>query len=119
MMTSREQLPTSYLLAFYPPRLNEVCHQIRNQTVSDLDELGIMLDTALLLHQALPCTGYQSQRALTRLAIYQAKSRAFGMVWLLKNIRHALGRPPLTQTEVPGERVRDIHLPPLARACVS
>jgi hypothetical protein len=74
-----------------------------------------MLDTALLLHQALPSEGYASQRALNRLALYQAKSRAFGTVRFLKNIRRWLGRAPLSMTEVPVSLVRDIGLPGLSR----
>jgi len=113
-MTSREKLQYSYELAFYPPRLNEVWRQVKENRVPDLDALGKMLDTALLLHGALPSRGYASQRALNRLALYQAKARAFGNVCFLRNIRRALGRGPLPQTEVPGHLVRDIGLPRLA-----
>jgi len=72
-----------------------------------------MLDTALLLHQALPDGGYASQRALNRLALYQAKARAFRMVPFIKNVRRALGRESLSATVVPGHLVRDIGLPKL------
>lgn len=110
-MNSRERLQYCYELAFFPPRLNEVWSCVKRGTVSDGDELGQLLDTALLLHQALPSTGYASQRALNRLALYQAKARAFGTVVFLRNLRKRLGRGPLTQTELPGSLVRDIGLP--------
>jgi len=113
-MNSREKLQYCYELAFYPPRLNEVWRQVKSRSVPNLDELGEMLDTALLLHQALPSEGYASQRALNRLALYQAKARAFRTVRFLQNIRRSLGRGPLPQTEVPGHLVRDIGLPRLS-----
>lgn len=112
-MTSRERLQYAYELAFYPPRLNEVWWQISKQPASAGGELGALLDQAWLLHQALPERGYASQRALNRLALYQAKARAFGMVTFLRNIRRHLGRPPIETHVVPGSMVRDIGLPPL------
>ena len=114
-MTSREKLQYSYELAFYPPRLNEVWYQVKQKAVANLDELGELLDTALLLHGALPSEGYASQHALNRLALYQAKSRAFHTVSFLRNIRKVLGRGSLSATEVPGNLVRDIGLPRLSR----
>lgn len=110
-MNSREKLQYCYELAFFPPRLNEVWNHVKSGSVSDTDELGDLLDTALLLHQALPSTGYASQRALNRLALYQAKARAFGTVAFLRNLRERMGRGPLTQTELPGSMVRDVGLP--------
>lgn len=98
-----------------PPSLNQVWHRLKTGNIPDLDESGDMLDTALLLHQALPSEGYASRRALNRLALYQAKARAFGTVQFLKNIRHHLGRAPLAQTAIPGHLVRDIGLPRLSR----
>ncbi|MDA1088572.1 MAG: hypothetical protein O2901_16355 [Verrucomicrobia bacterium] len=114
-MNGRERLQYCYELAFFPPRLNEVWSRIKSGSVSDGDELGELLDTALLLHQALPSTGYASQRALNRLALYQAKARAFGTVIFLRNLRQQLGRAPFTQRELPGSLVRDIGLPPFSR----
>ena len=114
-MTEREKLQFCYELAFFPPRLNEVWGQIKRSTVPNTDELGELLDIALLLHQALPEKDFPSQRALTRLALYQARARAFGMVGFIRRLRHRLNRPPLTAREVPGHLVRDIGLPPLAR----
>ena len=89
-MTAREELQYCYELAFYPPRLNQVWQDIKKKKKCR-DELKPLLDKALILHQALPEEGFASQRALQRLALYQAKSRAFGMVTFLRNIRTALG----------------------------
>jgi hypothetical protein len=113
-MNSREKLQYCYELAFYPPRLDEVWDRVKRDSISNADELGELLDTALLLHQALPSEGYASQRALNRLALYQAKARAFGTVQFLQNIRRRLGRGPLTQTVIPGGMVRDVGLPGLS-----
>ncbi|MCA1809571.1 MAG: hypothetical protein ABR497_09735 [Kiritimatiellia bacterium] len=114
-MTEREKLQLCYELAFFPPRLNEVAYRIRKGEVGEDGELGELLDTALLLHMALPEKGYSSQRALTRLANYQAMARAFGMVGFIRRLRRELARKPLTEHEVPGRLVRDIGLPPFAR----
>lgn len=111
-MTSRENIQYCYELAFHPPRLNALWHQIKNGLLLPDEELGAALDTAYLLHHTLPSKGYASQRALTRLALYQAQARAFGMVLFLENLRHHLQRPPLQQTVIPGHLVRDIGLPP-------
>ncbi|MDD4017499.1 MAG: hypothetical protein PHV28_06090 [Kiritimatiellae bacterium] len=74
-----------------------------------------MLDAAFLLHQALPSEGYASQRALERVALYQARARAFGTVRFIENLRRRLNRKPLVQNVMPGWMVRDIGLPPLQR----
>ena len=113
-MTEREKLQLSYELAFHPPRLNEAWYRIKNGQVENPEELGELLDTALLLHQALPEDGYASQRALTRLALYQAQAHAFGTVRFLRNLRRKLGRPALRTRVVPGHLVRDIGLPPFS-----
>jgi hypothetical protein len=113
-VTPRERLQYAYELAFYPPRLNEAWRRISRQPAL-AGELGELLDQAWLLHQALPERGYASQRALNRLALYQAKSRAFGMLTFLGNIRRFLGRPPIDIHVVPASLVRDIGLPPLGR----
>ncbi len=112
-MTPREKLQYSYELAFHPPRLNAVWQQIKKG--KEEENIRELLDTALLLHQALPETGFSSQRALQRLALYQAKSRAFGMVSFLRNIRSVLGCHELQKHIVPGNLVRDIGLPPFCR----
>ena len=114
-MTPREQLQYAYELAFYPPRLHEVWNALQRGQVANSQEVGESLDTALALHQALPQEGYSSQRALERLALYQARARAFGTVRFLVNLRRRLGRPPLSITEVPGHLVRDIGLPRFGR----
>lgn len=114
-MTEREKLQACYELAFFPPRLNAAWDQIKRHPDVNNDELGELLDTALLLHQALPEKGYASQRALTRVALYQVRARAFGMVGMIKRLRQRLNRPPLTKHEIPGNLVRDIGLPPLSR----
>jgi hypothetical protein len=114
-MTERERLQYTYELAFFPPRLNELWTKLKGGNAEHLEEIGLLLDQARRLHLALPETGYASQRALTRLAIYQAKARAFGMVGFLDNLRQHLDRPPLRETVVPGHLVRDIGLPPLTR----
>jgi len=114
-MTNREKLQTCYELAFYPPRLNRVWNQLKRDEVQDTEALGELLDTALLLHQALPEEGFASQRALTRLAFYQARARAFGMPRFLRNLRQKLGRGPLAATVVPPHLVRDIALPQTQR----
>ncbi|NQU10327.1 hypothetical protein HQ590_06030 [bacterium] len=115
-MTPRQELQYAYELAFYPPRLHEVWGALRRGEVTDLQELGKALDTALTLHRALPQEGYASQRALERLALYQARARAFGTVRFLMNLRRRLDRPPLAVTEVPGHLVRDIGLPRFGRS---
>jgi hypothetical protein len=110
---TRAELQFCYELAFYPPRLNEVWHQLKRGEAKELDALGQSLDTALLLHQALPESGYASQRALARLAEYQAHARAFGLPRFLRNVRRHLQRAPLSATVVPPALVRDIVLPRL------
>ena len=118
-MMTRSELQSCYELAFYPPCLDAAWQQIKGGNQVEIARLAGLLDTALLLHQALPETGFASQRALNRLALYQAKSRAFGTVRFLKNIRRRLGRPPMAPTEVPGNMVRDVGLPPFAHKVAS
>ncbi len=60
--------------------------------------------------------GYASQRALQRLALYQAKSRAFGMPRFIRNIRKSLGCEPLEAQTVPAAWVRDMGLPKFTHA---
>ena len=103
-------------LAFFPPRLNELWNKIRDRKIKNLEETAELLDTALLLHGALPETGYPSQRALLRLARYQAQARAFGMVRFLRSIRSQLGPVKPMPAVVPGKLVRDIGLPPFDRS---
>ena len=56
-MTPREKLQLSYEIAFFPPRLNELWARIRTGTIENTEETAELLDTALLLHQALPEPG--------------------------------------------------------------
>jgi hypothetical protein len=114
-MTAREKLQYSYEVAFHPPRLQALWYQVRAGALQASPELKEVLDTALLLHQALPESGYASQRALERLALYQARARAFGQVRFLRNVRKALGYGPLDAHEVPPHLVRDVGLPEFCR----
>ncbi len=116
-MTAREELQYCYELAFYPPRLNQVWQEIKKKKKCK-KELKPLLDKALILHQVLPESGFASQRALQRLALYQAKSRAFGMVTFLQNIRIALGCGAIETRIVPGNLVRDIGLPEFSRGAI-
>jgi len=116
-MNAREKLQLSWELAFFPPRLNAFCAETKgnlaaaNPTQDFLDAL----DDAQRLHLALPARGYASQRALERLALYQARSRAYGMPNFIKNVRRKLARPDLPDREVPPRLVRDIAIPLITR----
>ena len=114
-MNSRDKLQMAYELAFFPPRLHEAWSRLRADDLGDHETLGELLDMAARLHLALPDEGYASQRALTRLAIYQANSRAFGNPAFIENIRRRLNRPPIAERTVPGWMVRDIGLPEYSR----
>ena len=114
-MTARERLQKVYELAFYPPSLFAFWREVQRADNAARGPAGELLDDALLLHQALPASGYASQRALTRLALYQARARAFGLVGRLELYRQRLGRPPLAAHTIPPGMVRDLALPPLAR----
>lgn len=114
-MKPREQLEKAYALAFDPSSLNELWTRIKRHEIKDIAETATLVDMALLLHQTLPEDGYSSQRALKRLAIYQARSRAFGLPRFLRNIRKVLGADkPLEPGTVPPAMVRDIALPELS-----
>lgn len=113
-MTAREELQHCYELAFYPPRLHQLWGQIKRGE-KGAEEVAPLLDKALMLHQALPEYGYASQRALQRLASYQAKARAFKTVTFIKNIRKYIGCDELNISEVPANLVRDIGLPSFSR----
>lgn len=115
-MTHRERLQLAYELAFFPPRLNEEWGTLRTgREAADASAFLAALDDACRLHLALPETGYSSQRALERLAVYQARSRAYGMPRFIHAVRSRLGRPPILERTVPGHLVRDIALPPFRR----
>ncbi len=114
-MTARQELQCCYEYAFHPPSLNRLWRQIKAQQIG-IDEVKPLLDKAMMLHLALPESGFASQRALQRLALYQAKSMAFGMPTFLRNIREALGFGEIEANTVPGALVRDIGLPAFAHA---
>jgi len=114
-LTARQELQCCYEYAFHPPSLNRLWRQIKLREIST-EAAKPLLDKALLLHMALPESGFASQRALQRLALYQAKSRAFGMPAFIRNIRKSLGCEPLESQTVPAALVRDIGLPPFTHA---
>jgi len=114
-MTAREKLQLSYELAFYPPKLNAFWRDVCLKAESDCGETAEALDDAGRLQLALPDAGFASQRALERLALYQARSRAYGMPQFIRAVRRHLQRPDLTEKEVPGRLVRDIALPVFGR----
>jgi hypothetical protein len=114
-MTPRERQQLSYELAFYPPRLNEFWYSVRDRQGGVSEETLEALDDAFRLQLALPDEGFASQRALERLALYQARSRAYGMPRFIRAVRRHLCRPELTEKEVPGHLVRDIALPVFKR----
>jgi hypothetical protein len=115
VMNPREQLEKAYALAFDPASLNELWGRIKRREIKDINETAKLVDLALLLHQALPESGYASQRALKRLAIYQARGRAFSLPCFLRNIRKVLGaNKPLVPEKIPSTMVRDIALPKLS-----
>lgn len=116
-MTAREKLQAAYEIAFYPPRLHEIWNRVKQGDAEDAEEIGVLVDAALTLHLALPEDGYASQRALKRLAGYQADARAFHTVQCLRSLRRKLGlkRKNAAKT-VPGAMVRDIGLPPFSHA---
>ncbi len=114
-MNPREVLQLAYEIAFFPPRLNALWVKWARGRKMPSEEEGKALDIAEMLHMRLPEGGYASQRALKRLAIYQADARAFGMPRFIRNVRRRLGRPPLQANEVPPQYVRDIALPVFCR----
>ena len=60
-MTPREKIQFVYELAFHPPRLNAVWNRIKIGDAVDKEQIGELLNMALLLHQALPEDGYSSK----------------------------------------------------------
>lgn len=111
-MSPREKLQLAYEIAFFPPRLEGVWREVKSDRVGDVDGLVELLKMALDLHRALPESGYASQRALERLAVYQARARAFGTVTFLRNVLRHLGvEVEFPVGTVPPAMVRDIGLP--------
>jgi len=116
-MTPREQLQLVYELAFYPPRLHRFWSELRGQTDIDRDQTSELLRKALSLHLALPEKGFQSHRALKRVASYQAGAKAFGIESFLKNIGKELGLDVIPSVnKIPAGMIRDMKLPRFSRA---
>ena len=111
-MTPREKLQLVYELAFYPPRLHKFWSDLRDKSCTDPDMVRDLLSKALSLHLALPEQGFQSQRALKRVANYQVSAKAFGTESFLKNIGKELGLDIIPDTnKIPPGMIRDIKLP--------
>ena len=103
-------------LAFYPPRLYKFWNDLKNRSDINREEIADLLRAALSLHLALPETGYQSQRALKRIASYQASAKAFGTESFIKNIGKQLGLDVIPKTDkIPPGMIRDMKLPEFSR----
>ena len=114
-MTPRERLQLAYELAFCPWRLNGKWRAwVADPASADPDELRA-LDDAARLHLQLPQRPVPSMRALYRLARFQAESCECRMRTFIGNVRRALKRPELSETEVPVGMVRDVALPVFRR----
>ena len=115
MMTPRERLQLAYEYAFCPWRLNGAWRGwLADPSAVDADEMKA-LDDAARLHLQLPQARVSSTRALLRLARFQAESCETNMRTFIGNVRRALGRPDLAETEVPAGMVRDVALPRFTR----
>jgi hypothetical protein len=115
-MTPREQLQMVYELAFYPPRIHKLWSELRGKSSIDRDQTEELLRKALLLHLALPEKGFQSQRALKRVANYQASSKAFGIESFIKNIGKTLDLDVVPSvSKIPPGMIRDVKLPKFER----
>ena len=114
-MTPRERLQLAYEYAFCPWRLNQRWRGwLANPAAADADELRA-LDDAARLYLPLPQRPVSSKRALYRLAAYQAGGCEHRMRLFIGNVRRALGRPSITESEVPVGLVRDAILPRFRR----
>lgn len=115
-LTPREELEFVYALAFFPPQLHYFWGDIKKGVLSDKIIIKKLLKKALLLHRALPETGYQSKNSLKRIAIYQANSKPYKQETFMKNILKYLGIDFLiTEQNIPGNMIRDIGLPKFER----
>ena len=116
-MTPRERQQLVYELAFHPPRLHQFWNELRKQAEFDQDDTRELLSDALSLHLALPERGFQSRRALKRVALYQAKSKAYGTESFIKNIARQLGRDVIPKVnKIPAGMIRDMKLPEFSHA---
>ena len=115
MLTPRERLQLAYELAFCAWRLNGKWRSwLAMPEQADADELRA-LDDAARLHLPLPEARVSSPRALLRLARFQAEACETNMRTFVGNVRRALRRPALVETEVPVGLVRDVALPRFRR----
>ena len=116
-MTPRERLQLVYELAFFPPRLHRFWNELRDAAEFDPNETRELLTDALSLHLALPERGFQSNRALKRVALYQAKSKAYGTESFIKNIARQLGMDVIPKANrIPPGMIRDLKLPEFSHA---
>ena len=116
MLTPRERLQLAYEFAFCPWRLNQRWRLwLAAPERADADELRA-LDDAARLHLPLPEARVSSPRALLRLARFQAEGCETNMRTFVRNVRRALRRPALAETEVPAGLVRDVALPRFRRS---
>ena len=112
LMHSRERLQLIYELAFYPPRLHHFWNELKKQSEFNREEIADLLRAALSLHLALPEKGFQSQRALRKIANCQASAKAFGTESFLKNIGKQLELDIEPKTDkIPPGMIRDLKLP--------
>ena len=112
IMNPRERLQLVYELAFYPPRLHRFWSDLKKTSDIDREETTVLLRAALSLHLALPEKGFQSQRALKRVAGYQASAKAFGTESFIKNIARQLELDIEPKTDkIPPGMIRDMKLP--------
>ena len=115
-LTPREELEFVYSLAFFPPQLHYFWGDIKKRNLSDETIIKRLLKKALLLHRALPETGYQSKQTLKRVAIYQAKSKPYKQETFMKNILKKLEiDSAVTEYNIPGYMIRAIALPKFER----
>lgn len=115
-MTPRERLQFVYELAFFPPRSHRLWNELKTQTNFDREEIQRLLLDALSLHLALPEKGFQSYRALKRVAAYQAISKAFGLETFIRNIAKHFGLDvTLSIDKIPPGMIRDLKLPEFSR----
>ena len=116
-VTPRERLQLVYELAFHPPRLHQFWNELRKQAEFDQNETRELLRDALSLHLALPERGFPSNRALRRVALYQAKSKAYGTESFIKNIARQLGVDVVPRvSKIPPGMIRDLKLPEFSHA---
>ncbi len=113
---ARAQLQSAYELAFFPPCIQQWWRRARAGQIEDREAARAVVELALSLHGRLPESGYASQRALARLAAYQAAARAFGLPRSLRRLRAALGGGEDDAVmPLEGWMVRDVGLPPFCR----